>query len=140
MKKNAFRWAVTRPRRNPVPAALLAPRLKSTRAITMPKRTMTMMTDEDCGLTPDPIAQARAEEYIRAAISFQLRQEAKAQAQTAKVIAVEVPVADDAFSIRDVPADILADIASELRRIAYRSSSDIHPAAHRGQTTTRIPT
>ncbi|MGN7127726.1 hypothetical protein [Methylorubrum thiocyanatum] len=132
MKKNAFRWAVTRPRRNPVPAALLAPRLKSTKVVTMPTRNMRMLTDEDVGLPHDPIAQQRAEEFIRAAISYRLKTEAKAKPDV--VTMVEVPLDDEAIIIRDVPADVLDGIASELRRIAYRS----HPKAHSGQT--RTPT
>ncbi|MBA8916011.1 hypothetical protein [Methylorubrum thiocyanatum] len=72
------------------------------------------MTDEDVGLTPDPIAQERAEEYIRAAISYRL----KAQAKATPIQAVEIPVADESISILDVPADVLDGIAAELRRIA----------------------
>lgn len=117
MNKNPFRWAVTRPRRNPVPAALLAPRLKSTKSITMPTRTMTMMTDSDVGLPDDPVAQIRAEEAIRAAIAYRLREEAKATA----IQAVQIPVADAALTIRVVPYDVLESISAELRRISHHS-------------------
>lgn len=116
MKKPRFSWAVSRPRRNPVPSILLAPRLKSTKAVTMPTRTMTMLSDADCGLPDDPIAQLRAEEAIRAAISYRLKQEAKAK--PAPIMAVQVPLDDESITILDVPADVLDGIASELRRIA----------------------
>ena len=112
-----FRWAVTPlTRRHSVPAALLAPRLKSTKTITMPERNLRMLSDAECGLPEDPIAQQRAEEAIRAAIGYRLREEAKAK--PAVIQAVEIPIADDALSIRDVPADVLEGIAVELRRIA----------------------
>nr|WP_321182366.1 hypothetical protein [Methylobacterium sp. Leaf122] len=112
-----FSWAV-KPlhRRRSVTAALLAPRPKSTKAVTMPTRTLTMLTDADCGLPDDPLAQLRAEEAIRAAISYRLRQEAKAK--PAPIMAVQVPLDDESITIRDVPADVLDGIASELRRLA----------------------
>lgn len=120
MKKNAFRWAVTRPRRNPVAAALLAPRLKSIKSVTMPERNLRMLSDAECGLPEDPIAQQRAEESIRAAISYRLKVEAKAK--PAVIQAVEIPIEDEAITIRAVPAEVLDGIASELRRIASRSA------------------
>jgi hypothetical protein len=82
----------------------------------MPVRNLRMMTDAECGMPDDPFAQQRAEEAIRAAIGFRLREEAKAK--PAVIQAVEIPIADDALSIRDVPADVLEGIAVELRRIA----------------------
>ena len=85
----------------------------------MPVRTMRMMTDEECGLTPDPIAQERAEEFIRAAISYRLKQEARAK--PAPIMAVEVPLDDQSIAIRNVPDNVLDGIADELRRIANRS-------------------
>ncbi|MCP2080825.1 UNVERIFIED_ORG: hypothetical protein J2W74_002011 [Methylorubrum zatmanii] len=136
MKKN-FRWAVTRPRRNPVATALLAPRLKSTKSVTMPTRTMTMLTDAECGLPEDPVAQIRAEEAIRAAISYRLRQEAKAS--PVQIQAVEIPIEDESITILDVPVEVLDGIAAELRRIVSRPFPDIRLTAHRGQTTTRTP-
>ncbi|WP_461658807.1 hypothetical protein [Methylorubrum aminovorans] len=75
------------------------------------------------GLPDDPIAQQRAEEAIRAAIAYRLRQETKAK--PAPIQAVEVPLDDDSLSIRDVPADVLDGIASELRRIASRPATAI---------------
>ncbi len=75
-----------------------------------------MLSDAECGLPEDPIAQQRAEEFIRAAISYRLKTEANAK--PAVIQAVEIPIADDALSIRDVPADVLEGIAVELRRIA----------------------
>ena len=82
----------------------------------MPTRTMTVLSDAECGLPDDPIAQQRAEEAIRAAISYRLRQEAKA----ATIQAVEIPIEDESIFILDVPADVLNGIAAELRRIASR--------------------
>ncbi|MER2252923.1 hypothetical protein ABS772_23685 [Methylorubrum podarium] len=115
-----FRWAVTPLTRRSVSAALLAPRLKSTKAIAMPARTMRIMSDAECGLPDDPIAQLRAEEAIRAAISYRLRQESKAE--HASIQAVEVPLDDESIAIRNVPADVLDGITAELRRIAGRPS------------------
>nr|WP_129545685.1 hypothetical protein [Methylorubrum zatmanii] len=116
-KMSKFSWAV-KPihRRRSVTAALLAPRPKSTKAVTMPARTMTMLTDAERRLPDDPVAQLRAEEAIRAAISYRIWQEAKAK--TATVQAVEVQVDDDSLAISDVSADVLDGIAAELRRIA----------------------
>lgn len=99
-----------------IPRALLLAKPSHTKTITMPVRNMRMLSDEDVGLPHDPIAQERAEEFIRAAIGYRLRQEAKAK--PAVIQAVEIPIADDALSIRDVPADVLEGIAVELRRIA----------------------
>ncbi len=115
MSNKRFSWAV-KPltRRQSVPRALLLARPSHSKTITMPVRNMTVLTDEDVGLTPDPIAQERAEEYIRAAISYRL----KAQAKATPIQAVEIPVADESISILDVPADVLDGIAAELRRIA----------------------
>ena len=115
MKSNRYTWAVKHlHRRRSVTTALLAPRPKSTKLVTMPVRTMRMMTDADVGLPNDPVAQLRAEEAIRAAISYRLRQEAKG----ATIQAVEVPIADESITILDVPANVLDGIATELRRIS----------------------
>ncbi|CAO4169544.1 hypothetical protein [Methylorubrum aminovorans] len=84
----------------------------------MPVRNMRMLTDEDVGLPHDPIAQERAEEFIRAAISYRLKM--KAKAKPVSILAVEVPIEDESITILDVPADVLDGIAAELRRIAER--------------------
>lgn len=120
MPKKKFNWSVypTNRRRRSVPAALLAPRPVSTKRVTMPEGNLRTMTDAECGLPDDPVAQQRAEEAIRAASAYRLKQEAKGK--PAPIQAVEVPVEDDALSIRDVPADVLDGIAAELRRIAER--------------------
>lgn len=107
---------VRRPRA--VPRALLLAQPSHKKAITMPTRTLRMMTDAECGLPEDPVAQTAAETFIAAWIGWQMKQEAKAQAQTDLTQAVEIPVADDSLFIRDVPADVLDGIATELRRIA----------------------
>ncbi|QIJ76946.1 hypothetical protein GU700_21610 [Methylobacterium sp. NI91] len=123
--------------RRRLPPFMLA-RPVSTKKVTLPAVTTHCLNDADIGLPEDPVAQQRAEEAIRAAISYRLRQEAKAK--PALIQAVEVTLDDDSLSIRDVPADVLDGIASEPRRIAYRPSSDIHPTAHRGRTMSRTPT
>ncbi|AWI91002.1 hypothetical protein C0214_23975 [Methylobacterium sp. DM1] len=111
-----YSWAVFRKGR-PVPAALIAPRPISEKKITMPVRIMSDMTDAQCGLPDDPVAQQRAEEAIRAAIAYRLRHEAK----VTKVQAVEITIADDELAISNVPADVLDGISAELRRISNRS-------------------
>ncbi|OHV16229.1 hypothetical protein BK022_13580 [Methylorubrum extorquens] len=115
-----FRWAVTpiHRRRSAPPAALLAPRPVSTTAVSLAPVTTYVLTDADVGLPDDPIAQQRAEEAIRAAISYRLKHEAKAK--PAPIRAVEVPLADESITILDVPANVLDGIGAELRRIASR--------------------
>lgn len=87
--------------------------------ITMPFRTMTILTDADCGLPEDPIAQLAAETYLTAWIGWQLKNESKAKA--VPIQAIKMTVNNESLSIRDVPADVMDGIASELRRISCRS-------------------
>ncbi|MFD6319879.1 hypothetical protein [Methylorubrum thiocyanatum] len=85
---------------------------------TMPVITTRDATDADISLPNDPVAQTAAETYISAWLGWQMKQKAKAQAQAAPMQAVEIPIEDEDISIRDVPADVLDGIATELRRIA----------------------
>jgi len=103
-----------------IPRALLLAKPSHTKTITMPLRNMRMLSDEDVGLPHDPIAQERAEEFIRAAIGYRLRQEAKAK--PAVVTVVKVPIDDDSILIRDVPQDVLDGISAELHRISNFSA------------------
>lgn len=127
MKKQRFSWAVTPLTRRRLPPPFMLARPVSTKAVSLAAVTTACLTDADIGLPDDPIAQQRAEEAIRAAISYRLRQEAKAK--PAPVQAIEVPLDDDSLSIRDVPADVLDGIASELRRIASRPATAIRSGA-----------
>jgi hypothetical protein len=85
----------------------------------MPPRTLKMLTDAECGLPEDPVAQLAAETYLSAWIGWQLKNESKTKA--AQIQAIKVTVNNESLSIRDVPADVMNGIESELLRISRRS-------------------
>ncbi|MCJ2040413.1 hypothetical protein MKK55_15890 [Methylobacterium sp. J-059] len=97
--------------------------------ITLPLVTMPESTDEAVGLVPDARAQARAEEYLRAAIGYRLRQDeqrrtAEREMRAAfnvdhRTVAVEVP--DSSFTLlsaTDVLSPVEAEIVEQMMRIA----------------------
>lgn len=85
---------------------------------TLPQTAFRDITDEMIGLPHDPVAQERAERFIRAAIAHRLHVEQKA-AETATVVNVEVP--DDALHLSHVTD---RDIHRELIRLASRPARD----------------
>lgn len=75
--------------REPAPERVAPP-------VSLPAVRMGSVTDEDIGLTPDPVAQVRAETYLSAVIAHRLREEdiARRRAEAAaRTVHVEV---DDA--------------------------------------------
>lgn len=85
------------------------------------------LTDEDMGLEPDPVAQARAEAFIRAAIAYRLHQDAKAAetGRKAAPTAVHVEVPDADLHLSHV---VDRGIHQELVRLASRPGRDLKPA------------
>jgi hypothetical protein len=117
MKKKRVSWAV-RPQTHRLPPPFMLVRPISTKKVSLPAVTTACLTDADIGLPDDPIAQQRAEQAIRAAIAYRLKHENKAN--PAHIQDVEVPLADESITIRDVPANVLDGISAELRRIVSR--------------------
>ncbi len=89
------------------------------------------LTDADVGLPADPVAQLRAETFLKAAIAYRMREEERAR-QLARAAALAVPanvpvmhveVPDEAMLLID-PTDRLSPedtaILAELRRLAGR--------------------
>lgn len=91
------------------------------RPVSLAPTTMYEITDADIGLPDDPVAQARAEDYVRAAIAFRHRQHARAEiaARSARLagrrtlIRTAAP-ADDADPVEIVPdaADMITAVVS----------------------------
>ncbi|MGH1572781.1 hypothetical protein ACRAWG_21560 [Methylobacterium sp. P31] len=81
--------------------------------ITLPPVSTREITDADIGLPHDPVAQLKAETYLRAAIGHRLREAAQAttvKPTAAATINVEIP--DESLALSDH-----AVILAELRRI-----------------------
>ena len=104
-------------------------RTERDRTITLPSITMGSVTDADVGLEDDPVAQLRAETYLRSVIAYHakeaevVRQLARASdlAVPANVPVVHVEIPDNSMSLMG-PTDHLpqidAEILAELRRLA----------------------
>ncbi|MEA1830949.1 hypothetical protein U8607_02540 [Methylobacterium durans] len=76
------------------------------------------ITDAMVGLPEDPIAQARAVEYVQAASAFRARQHAALPRPV--ISAVEVPIGDDALKIIDISDPMTRDVAEALERLVNR--------------------
>ena len=103
-------------------------RTERDRTITLPTITAGTVTDADVGLEEDPVAQLRAETYLKSVIAYRdkeaeiARQIARASdlAVPANVPVIHVEVPDDALLLTQIDVEILA----ELRRLAGHDRRD----------------
>lgn len=102
-----------RPKRRLPPGAgsVIAHAVENAPPPTLPASVFREITDADIGIPHDPIAQEKAERYVRAAIAHRLRQEDHAR-KAATMINVELP--DDSLHLAHATDHA---INRELRRL-----------------------
>ena len=84
-----------------------------TRPPTLAQTTKAEILDADIGLRHDPVAQRRAEDYIKAALAFRHRQEERAQARRQFITPVAIRIA---LAADDEPDDLtMPDVVEALR-------------------------
>lgn len=80
--------------------------------------TTTEITDDDIGLRHDPVAQHRAEDFIRAALAYKMKRPDRAQARRRSIAPVAIRIAlaaDEDEAVHNLP-DVIETMTPERVR------------------------